>query len=171
MYDSNTNTPHSLNVRMLQAKVIETRLYGCVTWILSAILAAKLRSAHRQAPCESSASHHATLSNALKKTRCDSIEWTLRTYVNGGSLLLAGVARIRQSSSGIPPGDVGDILPWGAPETGRTIEPLAEMPTTGVGRRLGVSSHRGVHGALSVGGLSRDRNVVYCRAGSSIQQN
>ena len=47
LYDRMT-APLSLKVRMLMAEVIETLLYGCVTWTLSAQQFARLRSAHHQ---------------------------------------------------------------------------------------------------------------------------
>ena len=47
LYDRMT-APLSLKVRMLMAEVIETLLYGCVTWTLSAQHFARLRSAHHQ---------------------------------------------------------------------------------------------------------------------------
>ena len=43
-----TTAPLSLKVRMLKAEIIETLLYGCVTWTLSAQHFARLRSAHHQ---------------------------------------------------------------------------------------------------------------------------
>ena len=42
-----TTTPLSLKVRTLKAEVIETLMYGCVTWTLKAKHFAKLRTAHQ----------------------------------------------------------------------------------------------------------------------------
>ena len=47
LYDR-TTAPLSLNVGMLRAEVIETLLYGCVTWILRAEHFAKLRRVHHR---------------------------------------------------------------------------------------------------------------------------
>ena len=71
---------------MLKAEVIETLLYGCVTWTLSAKHLPKLRTAHHQVPLRvigyqrRQLTGHTTLSyvKALKKTRCESIESTTR---------------------------------------------------------------------------------------------
>ena len=43
-----TSAPLRLKIRMLKAEVIETLLYGCVTWTLCAKHFAKLRTAHHQ---------------------------------------------------------------------------------------------------------------------------
>ena len=42
LYDM-TNAPLSLKVRMLKAEVIETLLYGCLTWAVSTKHFARLR--------------------------------------------------------------------------------------------------------------------------------
>ena len=71
---------------MLKAEVIETLLCGCVTWTLSAQRFARLRSAYhrvllrvvgfqrRQRPDYTTLSY----AKALKTTRCESIETTIR---------------------------------------------------------------------------------------------
>ena len=46
LYDK--TAPISLKVRMLKAEVIETLLYGCITWTLGAEHFAKLRTVHHQ---------------------------------------------------------------------------------------------------------------------------
>ena len=73
---------------MLKAEVIETRLYGCVTWTLGTEHFAKLRTVHDQdlVPLQvigfqrRQRADYTTLSytKALKKTRCKSIETTIR---------------------------------------------------------------------------------------------
>ena len=45
LYDME-DAPFTLKVRMLKAEVMETLLYGCVTWILGQQLFAELRTAH-----------------------------------------------------------------------------------------------------------------------------
>ena len=47
MYDR-TTVPLSVKVGMQKAEIMETLLYGCVTWTLSAQQFARLRSAHHQ---------------------------------------------------------------------------------------------------------------------------
>ena len=71
---------------MLRAGVIETLLYGCVTWILRAEHFAKLRPAHHQVLMQvigfqrRLCTDQATFSyaKALKMTRCESVETTIR---------------------------------------------------------------------------------------------
>ena len=78
-YDRKT-APISLKVRTLKAEVIETLLYGCVTWTLGAEHFAKLRTVHHQVLLRVVAfqrrqrTDYTTLSYAkvLKKTRCES---------------------------------------------------------------------------------------------------
>ena len=66
MYDRTTDTL-SLKVRMLKAEVVETLLFGCVTWTLRPEYLANLGTAHPQVllqvigfQCEYCA-NHATL--------------------------------------------------------------------------------------------------------------
>jgi hypothetical protein len=104
LYDR-TNAPLSLKVRMLKAEVVETLLYGCVTWTLSAQHFAKLRSAHHRVLLRvigfqhRQRTDHTTLSyaKALKKTRCESIETTIRKR----RLFFAG-AVARQNEGRLP---------------------------------------------------------------------
>lgn len=85
----------SLKFRKLKAEVIATLLYGCVTLTLSAKTIAKLRYVHNQVLLRvidfqrRPRTDHTTLSCAkdLKKTRCESIEATIRKqrlFVAGG---------------------------------------------------------------------------------------
>ena len=94
LYDK-TTAPLSLKVRMLKAEVIGTLLYGCVTWTLSAQRFARIRSAHHHVLLRvidfqrRQSTDYTTLSyaKALKKTRCESIETTIRKrrlFVAGG---------------------------------------------------------------------------------------
>ena len=85
LYDK-TTAPLSLKVRMLKAEVIGTLLYGCVTWTLSAPHFARPRSVHHQLLLQvigfqrRQRTDYTILSyaKALKKTRCESIETTIR---------------------------------------------------------------------------------------------
>ena len=70
---------------MLKAEVIETAVRVCVTWTLSAQHFARLRSAHQVLLRvigfqRRQRTDYTTLSyaKALKKTRCESIETTIR---------------------------------------------------------------------------------------------
>ena len=42
--------PFALKLRMLKTEVMETQLYGCVTWTLGKEHFAELRTAHRRFP-------------------------------------------------------------------------------------------------------------------------
>ena len=91
----------SLTVRMLKAEVSETLLlYGCVTWTLSAKHFARLRTVHHQVLLrvigfqrrQPYRLDYTTLSypNAIKRTRCESIETTVHKWRR---LFAAAVAR------------------------------------------------------------------------------
>ena len=127
LYDK-TTAPLSLKVRMLKVEVIETLLYGCVTWTLSAQHFARLRSAHHQLLLRVIGFHrlqrtdYTTLScaKALKKKRCESIKTTIRKR----RLFFAGA--LAQQKRGAPlPRRVMEDDRWGGPETGWTAEELA----------------------------------------------
>ena len=83
LYDV-TAAPPSLKLRMLKADVIETLLYGCGTWTPNTIHHDKLRKAHlevlRRVLGFQRRANHTNLSyaKALKKTKCESIETTIR---------------------------------------------------------------------------------------------
>ena len=109
-----TTAPFSLReIRMLKAEVVETLLYGCVTWTLSAQLFARLRSAHYQLLVllrvigvqRRQRTDHNTIWHAkpVKKRRYESIETTIRKTRDlvrggrgttiGGSITQVGDAR------------------------------------------------------------------------------
>ena len=105
--------------------MIETLLYGCVTWTLGAEHCGKLLTVHHQVLLRvivgfqrRQPADYTTLSNAkaLKKTRCESIETTMRKR----RLFFAGAAA-RQNK-------------WRLPLLGRVV--FATM-TGGEGRRPG----------------------------------
>ena len=83
LYDRKT-APTSVKDRMLKAEVMETLLYGCVTWTLGAELFAKLRTVHHRVLMKVvgfQRRQHAdytilSYAKALQKTRCESIEAT-----------------------------------------------------------------------------------------------
>ena len=88
-------------MRVLKAKVMETQLYGCVTWTLGKEHFAGLRTAHHRFFLQiigfqrRQHSDHLMSSNALKKTRCESVETNTRKR----RLLFAG-AYSGQTTSG-----------------------------------------------------------------------
>ena len=96
LYDRPT-APFLLKVRMLKAEVMETMLYGCVTWTLGQQHFAKLRTAHHHLLLRiigferrQRTDHLMSYAKALKKTQCESVETTIRKR----RLLFAGaVAR------------------------------------------------------------------------------
>ena len=81
-----TIAPLSLKVRMLTAEVIETLLYGCVTWTLRVGHFAKLRTAHHQVLLRVIGFHRRvriddtilSYTKPLKMIRCESTETTIR---------------------------------------------------------------------------------------------
>ena len=80
LYDRPT-APLQLKVRMLKAEVLETLLYGCMTWTLGQEHYAKLRTVHHQLLLRTisfSRRQRSDLvlsySKALKQTHCDSVE-------------------------------------------------------------------------------------------------
>ena len=95
----------SLKVRMLKAELIETLLFGCVTWTLRVEYFAKLRTAHHLVLLRVIGfqrrlrTDHTTLSyaKALKMTRFESIETTIRKRLR----FFAG-ALTRQSKEQLP---------------------------------------------------------------------
>ena len=77
--------PFALKLRMLKTEVMETQLYGCVTWTLGKEHFAELRTAHRRFPLRISdfqrrqrTDHLMSYAKALKKAQCESVETTIR---------------------------------------------------------------------------------------------
>ena len=95
----------SLKTRMVKAEAaIEALLYGCSTWTLRQEHYAKLRTVHHRvllriigAQCKRPDHRMTSYNRALKITKCESIETTLRT----GRLLWAGTL-LRMSGGGLP---------------------------------------------------------------------
>ena len=90
--------PPKLKVRMLKAEVLETLLYGCMTWTLGREHYAKLRTVHHQLLLRTigfsrrqRSDHVLSYSKALKKTQCESVETTVRKR----RLLFAGAVAIK----------------------------------------------------------------------------
>ena len=85
----------TLKVRMLKAEVMETLLYGCVTWTLGKEYFTDLRTAHHRFLLRiigfrrRQRTDHLMYTKALKKAQCESIETTIRK----GHLLFAGGAQ------------------------------------------------------------------------------
>ena len=83
LYDME-DAPFTLKMRMLQAEVMETLLYGCVTWALGQEHFAELRTAqhnllriigfHRRQRTDYLMSY----AKALKKAQCESVETIIR---------------------------------------------------------------------------------------------
>ena len=71
--------PFALKLRMLKTEVMETQLYGCVTWTLGKEHFAELRTAHRRFPLRISdfqrrqrTDHLMSYAKALKKAQRES---------------------------------------------------------------------------------------------------
>ena len=93
LYDR-PSSPLELKIRMLRAEVLETMLYGCVTWSPSACHYGTLRSAHHKfvARCigwrkHNRADHPISYMDTLVKTGSESIGATSRRR----RILLAGI--------------------------------------------------------------------------------
>ena len=88
--------PFAPKLRMLNAEVMETLLYGCVTWTLGKKHFTELRTPpHRfllQIICfqrRQRTDHLISYAKALKKAQCESVKTTIRKR----SLLFAGAVR------------------------------------------------------------------------------
>ena len=90
------DAPLMLKVRLLKTEVIETLLYGCVTWALGLEHFAKLRTApHNLLPRiigsqrRQRTDHRMSYAKALKKARCESVDTAIRKR----RLLFAGAVQ------------------------------------------------------------------------------
>ena len=88
--------PFTLKVRMLKAEVMETLLYGCVTWILRKEHFSEVRTAHHRFLLRiigfqrrQRTDHLMPYAKALKKAQCESVETTIRKR----RLLFAGAVQ------------------------------------------------------------------------------
>ena len=95
LYDME-DAPLTLKVRMLKAEVIETLLYGCVTWTLGHMRFPELRTAHHKLLLRSigiqrrqRTDHLMLYAKALKQAQCESVETTIRKR----HLLFAGAVQ------------------------------------------------------------------------------
>ena len=77
--------PFAPKLRMLKAEVMETLLYGCVTWNPSKEHSAELRTAHDRFLLRTigfqrrqRTDHLMSYAKALKKAQCESVETTIR---------------------------------------------------------------------------------------------
>ena len=95
LYDMEAAT-FALKLRMLKAEVMETLLYGCITWTPGKEHFAELRTAHHRFLLRiigfhrrQRTDHLMSYTKALKKAQCDSVETTIRKR----RLLFAGVVQ------------------------------------------------------------------------------
>ena len=86
--------PFALKLRMLKAEVMETLLYGCVTWTLGKEHFAELRTAHHRFllritgfQCRQRTDHLMSYDKALKKAQCESMRASTPPTANGASSL------------------------------------------------------------------------------------
>lgn len=111
-----TITPRSLNVRMLKAEVMETLLYRCVTWTLSAKHSTKLRTAHPQVLLRAISlqrrqrTDHTTLSRKPSSRHDARSSKRISTY---GGFYLQGPCRGKTRGDRTQPGGVCDYDRWG----------------------------------------------------------
>ena len=94
LYDMEDAT-FTLKVRMLKAEVMETLLYGCVTWTLGQEHFAELRTAHHTLLLRiigfqrrQHTDHLMSYVKALKKAQCESVETTIlkRRLLSAGAV-------------------------------------------------------------------------------------
>ena len=92
LYDME-DAPFMLKVRLLNTEMMETLLYGCVTWALGLEHFAKLRTAHQNLlqriigfQRRQRTDHRMSYAKALKKIQCESVE----TTISKRRLLFAG---------------------------------------------------------------------------------
>ena len=88
LYDMEA-APFALKLRMLKAEVMETLLYGCVTWTLGKEHFAELRTAHHRFLLRiigfqrrQRTDHLMSYAKALKKAQCESVETTTASGVS-----------------------------------------------------------------------------------------
>ena len=88
--------PFALKLRMLTVEVMETLLYGCITWTLRKEHFVELRMAHHRFLLRivgfqrrQRTDHLMSYANALKKAQCESVETTVRKR----RLLFAGAVQ------------------------------------------------------------------------------
>ena len=88
---------------MVRSEVVEALLYGCETWTPLKCQYAKLRTTHNRmllrtlgAWCKSPIKRILSYKNALQRTKCESIEITVRTrrMLWAGALLHTGDHRL-----------------------------------------------------------------------------
>ena len=79
------DAPFKLKVRLLKIEVMETLLYGCVTWTLGQEHFAELRTAHHNLLLRiigfqrrQRTDHRVSYAKVLKKAQCESAETTIR---------------------------------------------------------------------------------------------
>ena len=79
------DAPFTLKVHMRKAEVMETLLYGCVTWTLGQEHFAELRTAHHNFSPRiigfqrrQRTDHLMSYAKALKKARCERVKTTIR---------------------------------------------------------------------------------------------
>ena len=106
--------PVRSEVAHLKVEVMETLLYGCVTWTLGKEHFAELRAAHHRFLLRiigfqrrQRTDHLMSYAKALNKAQCESVETTIRKR-----RLLAGAVK-RTHNETNPSGDVWDDGWWG----------------------------------------------------------
>ena len=90
------DAPFTLQIRLLKAEVMETLLYGCVTWALDQEHFAELRTAHHKLLLRiigfqrrQRTDHLMSYAKALNKAQCESLETTIHKQC----LLFAGAVQ------------------------------------------------------------------------------
>ena len=109
------SAPFALKLRMQEAEMMETLLYGCVTWTFGKEHFADLRTAHHRFLLRIIGFHRRqrtyhlmSYAKALKKAQCERVETTIRKR----RLLFAGAVQRTHNERLNPSGDVWDDGWW-----------------------------------------------------------
>ena len=157
LYDMEAS-PFAMKLRMLKAEVMETLLYGCVTWTLGKEHFADLRTArhrfilrvigfHRRQRTD----HLMSYAKVIKKAHCESVDTTIRKR----RLLFAGAVQRTHNKRRTPRVMFGTKAGGenpGAARPGKTGPMSSRRPQ-------GVASYRGIHGKRPLG--------VWCTNGAT----
>ena len=141
----------ALKLRILKADVIETLLYGCVTWTLGKEHFAELRTAHHRFLLRivgfqrrQRTNHRMSPAKTFMKEQCERVETTIRKRC----LLYAGAVHRTHNERLTLRAMFGTMAGGENPGPGRPEKGLGPMSSR---RPQGVSSHRGIHGKRPLG--------------------
>ena len=142
------DAPFMLKVHVLKPEVMETLLYGCVTWALGLERFAKLRTAHHNLLLRiigfqrrQRTNPRMSYAKALKKVQCESVE----TSVRKGRLLFAGAVQRTTSERLTHRVKFGTMAGGVNPGRGRSKKNWAQCLLDDI-IRVSEATEQGVHG-------------------------